>query len=172
MEKQEQVTWIDFDIKKELPATEMAGSLYGRVPATLFHKKGQFKQQAKNYFLVITDEADRTILEIDTTNNTVYVDSEFIDPLWQTEKKIQEMHDTLSTSIESITGTLLDINRRTQQAKKDGELKRLAPELQRELLKKQNIFTERMNALSTTYNWPFKELIRDIEKELRKAQED
>lgn len=163
---------LDFDAKKELTVKELADFVYSKLIMAQQPQSRIFKQLAKNYFLTFTNENDRPLLEIDTAGNYAYLEAGFIDTLAQTKQRIQNIQNTLRLNIDCTMDAIKHINEKALAAKAEGTLQKLAPELQKELLEKQNIFAEKMDMLATTYSWPFKELIRDIEKELRKAQED
>lgn len=163
---------LDFDAKKELTVKELADFVYNKLTMAQQGQRTIFKKLAKNYFLTFTDENDKPLLEIDTAGNYAYLEAGFIDTLAQTKQRIQNMQAALQLTINCTMDAIKHINEKALAAKAEGTLQKLAPELQRELLEKQNIFAEKMDMLATTYSWPFKELVRDIEKELRKAQED
>lgn len=163
---------LDFDTKKELTVKELADFVYKKLIMAQQPQSRIFKQLAKNYFLTFTDENDKPLLEIDTAGNYAYLEAGFVDTLAQTKQRIQNMQAALQLTINCTMDAIKHINEKALAAKAEGTLQKLAPELQRELLEKQNFFAERITAISNTYTWPFKELVRDIEKELRKAQEE
>lgn len=163
---------LEFDSKKELTVKELADFVYKKLTMAQQPQSKIFRQLAKNYFLVFTDEKGEPMLELDTTNGTAYLEAGFIDTLAQTKQRIRDMQNAIQWNINCMMDAIKHINEKALAAKAEGTLQKLAPELQKELLDKQNTFTEKIVAISNTYSWPFKELIRDIEKELRKAQED
>ena len=163
---------LDFDAKKELTVKELADFVYNKLTMAQQGQRTIFKKLAQNYFLTFTDEDDKPLLEIDTAGNYAYLEAGFIDTLAQTKQRIQNMQAALQLTINCTMDAIKHINEKALAAKAEGTLQKLAPELQRELLEKQNLFAERITAISNTYTWPFKELVRDIEKELRKAQEE
>lgn len=163
---------LDFDAKKELTVKELADFVYNKLTMAQQGQRTIFKKLTQNYFLTFTDEDDKPLLEIDTAGNYAYLEAGFVDTLTQAKQRIQNMQNALQWNINCMMDAIKHINEKVLAAKAEGTLQKLAPELQRELLEKQNLFAEKITAISNTYNWPFKELIRDIDKELRKAQED
>lgn len=163
---------LDFDTKKELTVKELADFVYNKLTMAQQGQRTIFKKLAQNYFLTFTNKDDKPLLEIDTAGNYAYLEAGFVDTLAQTKQRIQNIQAALQLNINCMMDAIKHINEKALAAKAEGTLQKLAPELQQELLEKQNTFAEKMNMLASTYSWPFKELIRDIDKELRKAQED
>lgn len=102
------------------------------------------------------------------TDNTLY----HTNPLTESLQKLQEMKDTFHVAVNNIFNPVIDLNKKALAANEKGELPALAASLEEQLMEQQNLLVETTNGLVDKHSYPFKEVIRQISKELRDAKEE